>query len=239
LRKKHRIEESSAKAPAYIVTFSTLVTLLLSFFIVLLSMGTTQDKTLFDRGYQGGFLESFKRGFGIRQTFDFKSLGKKYSISEPDEGYEGKTPDVNTERLRRIIKKLSQSMNIRPSPIAAQKTDFSVTDIHFSSGEAVLDEPAKKFLSEFCLNLQQNPGSEAIKLYVLGIAGDQENEKEQWMVSARRAQAVADFMKNTLPEGLNWPVYCWGAGPGGEWVEQHSTTSKQLHILIAILRGND
>jgi flagellar motor protein MotB len=239
LRKKHRIEESSAKAPAYIVTFSTLVTLLLSFFIVLLSMGTTQDKTLFDRGYQGGFLESFKRGFGIRQTFDFKSLGKKYSISEPDEGYEGKTPDVNTERLRRIIKKLSQSMNIRPSPIAAQKTDFSVTDIHFSSGEAVLDEPAKKFLSEFCLNLQQNPGSEAIKLYVLGIAGDQASEKEQWMVSARRAQAVADFMKNTLPAELNWPVYCWGAGPGGEWVEQHSTTSKQLHILIAILRGND
>jgi flagellar motor protein MotB len=77
LRQRRKIEEGAPKAPAYIVTFSTLITLLLSFFIVLLSMGTTQDNTLFDRGYQGGFLESFKRGFGIRQTFDFKSLGNK------------------------------------------------------------------------------------------------------------------------------------------------------------------
>lgn len=239
MRQKRRIEESSTKAPAYIVTFSTLITLLLAFFVVLVSMGTTRDETLFDRGYRGGFLESFKRGFGVRQEFGFGNIGNKYAIREPDESFEGRTTDANTERLRRIIKKLGRSMNIAPSPIAAKKTDFSVTNVHFSPGDAVLNESAKEFLTGFCMNLQRNPDSKTIRLYVLGLADDEANEKEQWIVSARRAQVVADFLKNTLPAGLKWPVYFWGAGPGGDWVEQYSPISKQSHILIAVLRGDD
>ena len=237
MRKLHRIEESPAKAPAYIVTFSTLVTLLLAFFVVLCSLGTTQDDTLFDKGYKEGFLESFKRGFGVNRRFNFGNIGNRYGISEPDESFEGRTIDANTERLRRIIKKLGRSMNIAPSPIAAQKTDFSVTNVHFSSADVILNEPAKEFLTEFCMNLQRNPGSSTIRLYVLGLAGDEANQKEQWILSARRAQAVADFLKNTLSAGLKWPVYSWGAGPGGNWVEQYSPISKQSHILIAVLRG--
>ena len=33
---------------------------------------------------------------------------------------------------------------------------------------------------------------------------------------AERAQAVADFMKQTLSE-TQWRVYSWGAGPGKDW----------------------
>jgi outer membrane protein OmpA-like peptidoglycan-associated protein len=239
LRKTHRIEESSTKAPAYIVTFSTLAALLLAFFVVLVGMGTTQDETLFDRGYKGGFMGPFKRGFGVRQKFDFGNLGNRYGISEPDDSFEGRTTDANTEKLRRIVKKLSQSMKVRPSPIVAKKIDFSVTNIHFLPGDAVLNEPAKKFLTGFCLNLQQSSVSKAVRLYVLGLAGDVGTEKKQWIVSARRAQAAAEFLRDTLPEGTKSAVYSWGAGAGGDWVSKDSPISDQSQILIALLRDSD
>lgn len=239
---KQRVEEGAAKAPAYIVTFSTLVTLLLAFFVVLNSLGSVRDETLLDTGYKGSFLESFKKGFGIRQKFvDFGNFGYKFAVREPDSSFDENAEriiDAKRERLGRIIKKLRGSANVSPSPMEAEKADFSVTDIHFLPGEAALDESGKQFLREFCLDLRRNPPKEAIKFYVLGLSADQTSEKEQWIISARRAQAVADFMANTLPSWLNWPVYCWGAGPGGEWVAQRSPVSKQSQILIAVLRAD-
>ena len=90
---------------------------------------------------------------------------------------------------------------------------------------------------QFALDVQQNSGPDRPKLCVLGLAADQSNEKDQWILSARRAQAVCDFLKEILPS--RWPVYSWGAGPGGNWVDQDSPISKQSQILIAILKQND
>jgi len=84
-------------------------------------------------------------------------------------------------------------------------------------------------------------------LYVLGLAPDETTEKEQWILSARRAEAVARFMRNNLDlaagvqQGfseslLKWSVHSWGAGSGGEWAGPDSFLSERSQILIAILR---
>ncbi len=61
--KRQVTEESSAKVPAYIVTFSDMVTLLLTFFVMLLSLSQIQDPELFDKG-RDSFVESMEN-FGI------------------------------------------------------------------------------------------------------------------------------------------------------------------------------
>ena len=130
-------------------------------------------------------------------------------------------------------------MTTMPSQIVAKKINFSVTNIRFSPADAALNEPAKKFLAKFSLDLQQDFDSRAVKLYVLGLAGDETTEKEQWILSARRASAAADYLQNSLPSGLEWLVYSWGAGPGGDWVSRDSPISRQSQVLIAVLRAND
>ena len=127
-------------------------------------------------------------------------------------------------------------MGTKRSEIVAQKSNFLVTNISFSPGEAVLDESAKRFLTQFAVNLQQDTDSGEVKLYVLSLARDERTEKRQWISSARRGQAVADFLDDILPSHLECPVYSWGAGPGGCWVTPDSPVSKQSQILIAILR---
>jgi hypothetical protein len=219
-----------------------MVTLLLTFFVMLLSLSSVQDPELFNIG-RDSFVESIEN-FGLGILFgrtlnpNFGKSKIEYFINNPDKFPDTRTIDAKREETRRIFKKVSRSMSTMPSQIVAKTTNFSVTNIHFSLGDATLNESAKRFLTEFYLGLQQEPNPLSLKLYVLGLADDAPTEKAQWILSAKRAQAVADFLKET-PLGSNCPVYSWGAGPGGNWVGQDSPASKQSQILISVLREND
>jgi len=242
-RQQQVTEEDGPNVPAYIVTFSDMTTLLLTFFVMLLSLAHVQDPELFDKG-RDSFVQSM-RNLGLGMLYNRKRAPKfgqvkiKYFIDTPDKLFTGRSIHAKEEEIRRVFRDVSRSMKTLPSQIVAQKTNFSITNIRFPPGEATLNEPAKRFLTEFCLDLQQDSGSRSIKLYVLGLAGDVQNEAQQWILSARRAHAAADFLQDTLPSASNWPVYSWGAGPGGDWGEQNSPISKQSHILIAVLRVSD
>lgn len=157
-------------------------------------------------------------------------------------------------------------MTTIPSQIIAKNTALSVTNIRFSPGQITLNESAKKYLAEFCLGLQNSRRSipkyfgtgsplgieNREGLYVLGLANEtsassdepQMTEKQQWLLSARRAQAVANFLQNTLQSRSTsgppaWHIYWWGAGPGGDWVAKDSPISRHSQILIAVLRASD
>jgi len=255
-RQRFVIEEEGSKVPGYIVTFSDMVTLLLTFFVMLLTLADVQDPELFDKG-RDAFLESIRyiglgALFGRGEMPRLGSLKTKHFIRDPDELTDRRTIDAKAEELRRICVKLKQLTTIMPSQIVAKRADFSVTNVHFSPGRVDLNEPAGKFLRGFCRDLQQDTSRKPAELYVLGLATDGESEKEQWLLSAKRAQTVADFLRDTLSSesglqeqssvfgGLSkWSVYSWGAGPGGDWVGRDSPISKQSQILIAVLRADD
>jgi len=240
---KKSAESEGPKVPAYIVTFSDITTLLLTFFVMLLGLANVMDPELFYKG-RGSFMQSMKElGLGMlysrKRAPEFGSVKIKYFIETPDKQFPGRTIHAKEEEIRRLFKEVQRSMETMPSQIVAKKTNFSVTNVRFPPGEATLNGPAKRFLTEFCLDLQHDRSDEAIKLYVLGLARDEAAEKQQWILSAGRAQVVADFLRDTLPSASNWPVYSWGAGPGGDWVGQDSPISKQTQILIAVLRAGD
>jgi outer membrane protein OmpA-like peptidoglycan-associated protein len=223
-----------------------MTTLLLTFFVMLLTLAQEQDSGYTGIGQYTEARASFSRaisslGLGIiyseKQGPDFGNIKPKYDINNPDSQFAGRTIDAKEEDIRRIFQKLSRSMKTTPSHIVGERTNFSVTDIRFPPGDVTLNEPAKMFLTKFSSDLQQDPDSKFAKLYVLGLAGDESTEKGRWILSARRAQVAADFLQDLLPSRANWPVYSWGAGPGGDWVSRHSPISGQSQILIAVLRS--
>jgi outer membrane protein OmpA-like peptidoglycan-associated protein len=250
-------ESKGSKVPAYIVTFSDMVTLLLTFFVMLLSLAKIQDPELFNKG-RDSFWKSIKNcGLGMllgkRSSIDFDQIKRVYFIEDPNNESKTRGIDEQRKKLRQAFERISRSMKTLPSQIVAEKANFMVTNIRFSQGEAILDESAKKFLMEFCSSLQARPsaGRGGI-LYVLGLGdntfggssrGPQESlvkqqatEKEQWILSAKRAQAVAEFLKAILSASGGWHVYSWGAGSGGRWVGTDSPISRQSQILIAVLQ---
>jgi len=254
--KKQPSQEEGPKVPAYIVTFSDMTTLLLTFFVMLLSLATMQDPELFRKGRDSFRFSLDYLGLGVllgrKQGPDLGYVKIKYSISEPDELAKNRSINTKEEKIRQLFNELQKSMRVMPLDKIAKKNDFRTTDIRFARGDARLDESGKKFLDGFCSQLRQNYGSRPVKLYVLGLAADQAGEKEQWILSAKRARAVADYLQGILSSGSdfqaqrgtfenwsNWFLYWWGAGAGGDWAQQDSPISEQSQILIAVLKVDE
>jgi flagellar motor protein MotB len=249
-------EENSQKVPAYIVTFSDMVTLLLTFFVMLLSLAEVQDPELFNIG-RDSFWQSVKHCglgtlYGKRMQPDLGETKTKYLISDPNNTTESRSIDEQREKLRQTFERLKQTMLTMPSQIVAASTNYTVTDIKFAPGQAILDESAKRFLANFCLELKQSYDGEPGTLYVLGLAGNEASEKQQWLLSAERASVVANFLqqkllsegpingRNSILSNKNeWSILWWGAGPGGQWAGQDSPDPRQSQILIAILKNNN
>jgi outer membrane protein OmpA-like peptidoglycan-associated protein len=246
-------EEAGPSAPAYLVTFSDMVTLLLTFFVMLLSLADVQDPELFNKG-RDAFLESLVYIglgplFGKEQKPHLGASKTKYFVPEPDKSADRRTIDARAEELRRILERLKPFTTIVPSKIMGKGTHYSVTNVRFRSGRADLNDSAAKFLTAFCRDLQQDTDVKPVDLYVLGLASDGQNDRDKWLLSAKRAQAAADFMKHTLstpsgPDGPHsffrhpskWTVYSLGVGPGGDWAGPDSPISQQSQILIGVLR---
>ncbi len=258
MKRKHQsIEEEGPKIPGYIVTFSDMVTLLLTFFVMLLSLASVQDEELFNKGRDSFSFAITNFGLGMlwgrKLRPDFGNVKTRHFIIKPDKFFKGRSIHIKEEKIRQVFNELRQSMKTMPSEVVATKTDFSVANIRFARGMSRLDASAKQFLGSFCSNLQSAMAdSRPIKLYVLGLADDQATEKDQWILSAKRAKVVADYLRGILSSGSGfqtqrsafggwskWSVYWWGAGPGGDWVRQDSPISKQSQILIAVLRADD
>jgi len=240
--KKKGKEENGPKVPGYIVTFSDMVTLLLTFFVLLQTLAVTTDQGLFKKGKASfvGAIQNFGLGIlpGRNVVMDLGEYKIKYELSEPDEDYKGRTVSARTEKMRRILNKLRESMQTMPSQLTGQRSSVTIPDVRFARGTAELDDKARRYLINFCSDLEQNSDLKFINLYVLGLAHDEKTEKGRWVLSAKRAKSVSDFLRSRLGADFGENIYSWGAGSGGEWVQGDSPFSDDSQIFITIIRTN-
>ncbi len=238
-RSKRVIEDKKPGVPAYIVTFSDMVTLLLTFFVLLLSLAETQSEVLFQKGKQS-FIESISSfglsGFALAREsrIEFGKDTLRHKVDKDENMQEDLSIDTNQETLRRIFKKLEEQMQITPSQIIGQKPQFVVPSIKFGSGKWNLSDSGKKYIQKFSSELQ-NSGKKDLTIYVVGIAPDESNERDQWILSAKRAQATADELGKNVPSELRWTIRSWGAGSGGEWAGKRGVLAKEAYVVLSIL----
>jgi len=120
--------------------------------------------------------------------------------------------------------------------ITRKNKEFNVTDIHFDRGKWQLSVAAREYLKKYSRSLQESfTGQNPPTLYVVGLAKEKGTEKQKWILSAKRAQSVADFLEQILPERPKWRVYCWGGGNGGQWSNNTGPMSKKAEIMITVL----
>lgn len=238
--KPKKPEEGGPKVPAYIVTFSDMITLLLTFFVMLLSLATVQDPELFEKA-RDSFNDSLNNvGLGmLAGNTPSPDMGRKmftHAIPNPDDETTVRTIDADEEQRRRAFKKISESMQTLKSQIVADSIRYTVSRVRFPESAAVLNQESKKHLDQFSMNLTQDAREKKTKVYVLGLAADVKGLKNQWILSARRAQAAAAYLKTVLPDTGQYPVFCWGSGDGGHWAGESGFVSSDAHILMAVLR---
>ena len=174
------------------------------------------------------------------KELDFDSPKIYYPISDGNDENAIRTIDASEEKLRRIFRRLGGSAKTYKSPMEGRHPDFIAVPITFGDCQFALNESAKQSLCTLAANLKASPGSgERLHLYVVGLAPEQPDEQQRWVLSAKRAQSVADFLKDNLSSESGCRIFAWGAAAGGDWAGQNSSISEQSYILIAVLRASD
>jgi outer membrane protein OmpA-like peptidoglycan-associated protein len=244
-------EEKGESAPLWIISFADMISLLMAFFVMLLTMASGKSGKLCNTG-EGVFQETL---YGFRQSIASFGLPGLFGTADdrlefdspklyyPTEGQENpgtnRTIDAREEQLRRVFNQLGQRARTYQSQVRGRRPDFIAVPVKFDDGQSDLNEAAQQFLSGFVSDLRGFAPVETLRLYVLGLAPEQTNERERWIISARRAQVVADYLRRALPAETNCRIFSWGAGTGGDWVKKDGPISQRSHIAIAVLKPSD
>lgn len=235
--KNKKAPEQGPAVPAYIVTFSDMITLLLTFFVLLLSMAEQEKNTGKFEATQESFKQSIA-GFGMQGILYSSNQTENYEDRKVNHPIKEESPEkpmpINAaeEQIRRLFSQINENMNVRPSQIKGKLSDLIATEIKFKPNSASLDKNAHRYLSEFCSELKLTMESKSATLYVVGTANDSTG-KNKWFVAAQRAEAVVDFLKAKLDDNI--PIYSWGTGKPSEWIISTGAKQAKSQILIAII----
>ena len=107
--------------------------------------------------------------------------------------------------------------------------------IAFSPGGSDLSPADNEVLDGLVRNLLQN-GAGAGQLEVLGWAGDEPTERQQWILSAQRAGAVERYLRAALGKVRpgRWELSSWGLGPSNPKIQALGFVPGKSAILIAV-----
>jgi len=236
-------EEADNGPPAWIVSFSDMVTLLLAFFVMLQAFAHMQDPALFFVGR-----DAFKRaiaGLGIPGWL----LGKPENIRHEyhktkysTEPAKHKIPknrvlDVEDEKIRQAFADMKQDMETRASDVMARLVDRRVLSLGFLPGAQALDPESKRELTALAVSMKQNMRYRPVTVYVIGLATGPGPALDQLRVSAQRARGVCRFLRESCAAAIRqsgWRVVSWGAGAGGKWLETLGGLPRGANTIVII-----
>ncbi len=237
---KKKVEDDGPKVPGYIVTFSDMVTLLLTFFVLLLSMANTQDDAKFHKGQASikraiatmglaGFLPS------KREDTPTKYAPIKYSVDMEEDQKENVETKDQYQTLRDTIFRLESLVTVSPSQIVGTEPIFETIGLKFNTGTAELSPQMHQKLKNFSIDLAASLSESRTIIYIVGFCKDYNNLNKNLAISSLRAKLVTDSLKKTIHQNPYLDIYYWGAGSGGDWVTGRAALDSNSDITIAII----
>lgn len=223
-KKKQHSEASGEKVPIWIISFADMITLLLSFFVMLQTMASRRDDKLFSIAQ-----DSFRRslaGYGIpdlifgKQTitqFNYRKIKYPSLESEPNDAVtRGRVIDSEDDAIRNAFTQMQKTMETKVSQTDEITLQVINTPLRFDGENDKLLEADQQYLSDLAVNLRQTLGSQSVKINVIGLCPPGPARKEQWLLATRRAAAVEKALRRLLTEELSsggWELLSAGTGP--------------------------
>lgn len=239
-------EEQGEKAPLWMISFADMISLLMAFFVMLLTMATTRSGKLcetgmgvFERSIQG-FRDSIA-SFGIpgmlgeKKSLGFERTMHRFAVDDKEEADGQRLIDADEERTKRLFRKLQDQAVATPSSVGGTQALCDVTPIVFGPGVWQLQPDNERYLARFCADLKASGSLEKVMVVVVGVAPDATTFRDRWAVAAERARTVRECIRHEFGDT---PVHIvsWGAGDASAWSKELPPSDRQVHILLSVLR---
>lgn len=218
MSRKKKGEEAKG-LPSWVLTFSDMTTLLLSFFVLLQAFAKEQDDHLFDIGINS--YKSVVQNFGLPvrkegrdQRFKREWYTRRYS-DEPSEEENSPIIDAEEEQLQKMFQELKDQYDSASAEMEIVPIRVEATPVKFSRESAALNRSAKQYLNELAVDLQNNLPPESSSVYLVGLAPDQKSSQKRWVLSVLRAEVAKEYLEQRLnfqAQERVWNIYSWGGG---------------------------
>lgn len=202
-------EETKSGAPVWVVTFADLMSLLLCFFVLLLSFSEIDAQRF--RQIAGEMSKAFgvQREAPILERFASTSVLERVALNPPEpvsahplsEPQPQTQPDPSPEKVADTADKVNKILAepIRAGRVQVQKGDDRVVirieeQASFPSGSAEINADFARLLQEMSTVFAAVPGTIAIEGHTDNVPIRTERFRSNWDLSAARAAAVANAL---------------------------------------------
>ena len=220
-----------------------MITLLLAFFVLLQSFAVEQDPELFRKG-QGSFRRSIA-GLGIPdllfgkpQLIDGPTPKKRHPTEKDDDKINReRVIDSRDAQIRKAFNRIKRVIETTTSETKIDVINAVSTPIRFAPGSALLDDSARKYLTDLAGEYGRNLNPKRVKFCIVASATDQTVGKDRWILSTERAQTVSKFVQGVLSgasEG-QWTLTAMGSGAVRTQDPDRGTPTRQEFVRIVIM----
>ena len=181
--------ECKAGAPEWMVTFSDMTTLLLTFFVLLLSMASLDQRKIKQA------LGSLQGALGVLESGQKSEMGKEEILSRLD--FVTKSKKSESKMLSGIRNYIEQS-NLSSS-VSVVKTEKGISvrimdSVLFTPGGADVLESAKPILEKLAGIMKDSPYNVAVEGHTDDIPISTPRFPSNWELSTARATSVAKYL---------------------------------------------
>ncbi len=239
--KRNPPAEEIQEVPGWVVSFGDMITNLLACFVLMQSLASAQEESLFNAG-----IGSFKRAvksYGLashlknrarEEIFDYRKI--KYPTEESSDQALQRVINPRDDQIRQLYDDMRKLLNTSAQDARRRVVVARPVSARFASGSSAIDDNLRLHLGNLAADLKQTLSDQSI-IYVMSAAPDVAKGPGQWVLSAQRAHEVRQYLLSTLGgAGAKGPeLRTVGVGDGGRWYGNMGLIDQQPHVLIVVL----
>ncbi len=177
-------------APEWVVTFGDMMSLLLVFFVLLLSFSTMEIQKF---KVVAGFM---REAFGLKTRLNYSGIPMGTTILNTD-ARDTTTPQIELDLMQQVQEALRQAGLERRASVQVTHKGVSIRlegEVLFESGEATIQPRAGEILDRIAAIARTQPGSVEIEGHTDDVPIANTRFPSNWELSGARAAAAARYL---------------------------------------------
>lgn len=223
-KREKKQEEKSGGAPEWMITYSDMVTLLLTFFVMLLAMASFDSPGRVDK-----VIESLRRAFGVGGYSPNPEKAQKNPAAHTSES------KTTKDQVKPIVTKLREilSKKISDDLVKMTKTRTEVRvmldpRILFAPGSTELHPSSYGLIADVALAVKDKE----VNLFVEGHTDGTGDSTRNWEISALRAVSVVEALEERGVPGEKMQARGMGEFAPADIVDGNSSWNRRVELIV-------